>query len=63
LRADRWVVEPPEADAVSSSFFDDARLFPPGSATIDCGLLMLDIPASWAAVQPTFPASSTSISR
>ncbi len=63
LRADRWVVEPTEVDAASSSFFDDARLFPLGSATIDCALLMRDIPVTWTAVQPTFPASSTSISR
>jgi hypothetical protein len=63
LRADRWVVEPTEVHAVSSSFFDDARLFPPGSATIDCALLMRDIPVTWTAVQPAFPASSTTISR
>lgn len=47
LRADRWVVEPAEVRAVSSSFFDDASLFPPGSATLDCALLMRDIPATW----------------
>lgn len=63
LRAERWVVEPTEVDAVSSSFFDDARLFPPGSATFDSALLMRDIPATWTAVQPTFPASSTTILR
>jgi hypothetical protein len=53
LRADRWVVEPAEAHAVRSSFFDDARLFPPGSATLDCVLLMRDLPATWTAIQPT----------
>jgi hypothetical protein len=63
LRADRWLVEPTEVDAVSSSFFDDVRLSPRGSATIDCALLMRDIPVTWTAVQPTFPASSTAISR
>jgi len=50
LRADRWVVEPAEVHAVRSSFFDDARLFPPGSATLDCALLMRDIPATWTAI-------------
>ncbi|HEY7262877.1 MAG TPA: DUF2071 domain-containing protein [Trebonia sp.] len=50
LRAGRWVVEPAEVLAVSSSFFDDARLFPAGSATLDCALLMRDIPATWTAV-------------
>jgi len=63
LRAGRWVVEPTEVHAVRSSFFDDARLFPPGSATIDCALMMRDIPVIWTAIQPTFPASSTTISR
>jgi hypothetical protein len=56
LRADRWAVEPAEVRAASSSFFDDARLFPPGSATLDCALLMRDIPATWTAIQPAFPA-------
>ena len=54
LRADRWVVEPTEVHAVYSSFFDDARLFPPGSATIDCALLMRDVPVTWMAIEPTF---------
>lgn len=58
LRADRWVVEPAEVLAVRSSFFDDARLIPPGSATIDCVLLMRDIPVTWTAIKPTFAAGS-----
>lgn len=62
LRAERWIVEPAEVHAVRSSVFDDARLFPPGSATIDCALLMRDIPATWTAFRPTFPAGSTTIS-
>jgi hypothetical protein len=59
LRADRWVVEPTEAHAVYSSFFEDVRLFPPGSAILDCALLMRDIPVTWTAVQPTFPNKCT----
>lgn len=50
LRAGRWVVEPAEVLAVSSSFFGDARLFPAGSATLDCALLIRDIPATWTAM-------------
>jgi hypothetical protein len=57
LRADRWVVEPAEVRAVRSSFFDDARLFPPGSATLDCALLMRDIPATWIPIRPASPAA------
>jgi len=63
LRADRWVVEPAEVHAVSSSFFEDTRLFPSGSATIDCALLMRDIPVTWRAIQPSLTASSTTVSR
>jgi len=51
LRADRWVVEPAEVISVRSSFFfDDAWLFPAGSAAIDCALLMRDIPVTWNAL-------------
>jgi hypothetical protein len=59
MRAARWVVEPAEVRVVCSSFFDDARRFPPGSATIDCALLMRDIPVTWTAVRPAFQAGST----
>jgi hypothetical protein len=52
LRAQRWTIEPAEVSAVSSSFFDDTRLFPPGSASYDCALLMRDIPATWTALAP-----------
>lgn len=56
LHAGRWAVERAEVHAVRSSFFEDARLFPPGSATLDCALLMRDIPVTWTAVKPAFPA-------
>lgn len=59
LHADRWAVEPAEVCAASSSFFDDARLFPAGSATLDCALLMRDIPATWKAIQPGRGASGS----
>jgi hypothetical protein len=39
MSASRWVVEPTEIHAASSSLLDDARLYPPGSATLDCALL------------------------
>lgn len=63
LQADRWVVEPAEVLAVRSSFFDDSRLFPSGSATCDCALLMQDIPVIWTAIRPRFPPSSTTFWR
>jgi hypothetical protein len=63
LRADRWVVEPAEVSSVYSSFFDDVRRFPPGSAAVDCALLMREIPVTWNVIQPTFQASATTLSR
>lgn len=54
LRAGHWAVEPAEVHAASSSYFGDVSLFPPGSATLDCALLMRDIPATWTAIQPAF---------
>ena len=62
LRADNWVIEPAEVISVCSSFFDDTRLFPAGSAAIDCALLMREIPATWNAIQPTFAVSPTALS-
>jgi Uncharacterized conserved protein (COG2071) len=52
LRTNRWRVEPVEVCAVRSSFFDDPHRFPPGSAVLDCALLMRDIPATWSALEP-----------
>ena len=54
LRAGHWAVEPAEVHTASSSYFGDVSLFPPGSATLDCALLMRDIPATWTAIQPAF---------
>lgn len=47
LRCLRWQVEPLAVEEVRSSFFDDARLFPPGSAQLDCALLMRNIEHEW----------------
>src|SRR5258708_1100411 len=52
LRTDLWCVEPLEVHAVRSSFFDDPHRFPPGSAVLDCALLMSDIPVMWSALEP-----------
>jgi hypothetical protein len=52
LDASRWIIEPLEVTAIRSSFFDDTRIFPRGTATLDCALLVRDIPATWAALQP-----------
>jgi hypothetical protein len=52
LRTNAWRVEPVRVTAARSSFFDDPSRFPPGSVTLDCALLMRDVPVSWHALDP-----------
>jgi hypothetical protein len=47
LRSWRWRVEPFRVEYVETSFFDNRSLFPAGTATLDCALLMRDIPHEW----------------
>ncbi len=51
LSTDSWQVEPLQMERVRSSFFDDVRAFPPGSANFDCGLVMRNIPVKWHQVR------------
>ncbi|MFD7571104.1 DUF2071 domain-containing protein [Streptomyces sp. NPDC059810] len=47
LHTDAWHVEAGRVRAAASSFFDDPDRFPPGSATLDCVLIMRNVPADW----------------
>jgi Uncharacterized conserved protein (COG2071) len=47
LHTKAWKVEPAVVMAARSSFFDDALLFPPGTAVLDCALVMRHIPVVW----------------
>ncbi|GAA0671139.1 DUF2071 domain-containing protein [Kitasatospora atroaurantiaca] len=47
LRTDAWQIEPATLRSVRSSFFEDPERFPPGSATLDCAVLMRDVPVTW----------------
>ncbi|MFE9045524.1 DUF2071 domain-containing protein [Streptomyces sp. NPDC007818] len=47
LHTDAWHVEAGRVRSAASSFFDDPERFPPGSATLDCALIMRDVPADW----------------
>ena len=47
LRCDRWAVEPLTVSEVRSSCFDDVAVFPAGSITFDCALLMRGIDHEW----------------
>lgn len=47
LQALRWEVRALAVEQIESSFFADAGLFPPGSATFDHALIMRDVPHEW----------------
>lgn len=47
LRTDAWHMEAGRVRAAASSFFDDPDRFPPGSASLDCALVMRNVPADW----------------
>jgi hypothetical protein len=47
LRTLGWRIEPARIEAVASSFFDDPRRFPPGTAVLDSALLMRDLASEW----------------
>ena len=47
LRSEGWQVAPFAIERVASSFFDDPARFPPGTATLDCALIMRGIRHEW----------------
>jgi hypothetical protein len=47
LEVAQWEIDPLAVEHVGSSFFDDPRLFPPGSVEFDCALSMRRTPACW----------------
>ncbi|MFF4873882.1 DUF2071 domain-containing protein [Streptomyces sp. SID5770] len=47
LHTDAWHVEAGRVRSATSSFFDDPDRFPQGSATLDCALIMRNVPADW----------------
>jgi hypothetical protein len=47
LRTFGWSVTPLAIDHVHSSYFDCPVTFPPGSATLDCALLMQNVKHEW----------------
>ncbi len=55
LHTDAWDLEPARLCEATSSFFDAADRFAPGSATPDCALIMRNVPVNW---QP-LPAMAT----
>jgi hypothetical protein len=52
LRCKNWKVEPLQMTTVRSSYFDDHKCFPVGSAELDCGLLMRGVRHEWYVREP-----------
>ncbi len=56
-----WTVSPLAIDEAKSSFFDDKQRFPPGSAELDCALIMRGIEHEWRS-RPDLYLSSSALS-
>jgi len=52
LETKAWKVEPVTVEHVRSSFFEDTAVFPLGSATLDCALVMRGVPVTWNPLEP-----------
>jgi hypothetical protein len=59
LRTTTWQVRPAEVTAIASTFFDDPRTFPPGTAHLDIALVMRKIPVTWHALPPIHTTHNT----
>jgi hypothetical protein len=49
LRTQEWKVEPLQLEELYSSYFADTSLFPEGSCSFDCALIMRNIQHEWRA--------------
>ena len=54
LKTHSWSVAPLAIERVSSTYFADETVFPPGSVTFDCALIMRNIAHEWQAGAPMY---------
>jgi len=54
LKTHSWSVAPLAIERVSSSYFADGRVFPAGSVSFDCALIMRNIAHEWHAGEPMY---------
>src|SRR5262249_667623 len=54
LQTQRWAVEPLAVDRVYSSYFADREMFPTGSTTFDCALIMRNVAHEWHAAEDLY---------
>ena len=52
LHSGSWAAQPMMVRRMRSSLFDDTMIFPPGTCSLDCALVMRNLPARWASGQP-----------
>ncbi|MFK0172164.1 DUF2071 domain-containing protein [Streptomyces sp. NPDC090306] len=50
LSTDAWHLDACRVRSVTSSYFDDPDRFPPGTAALDCALVMRNVPVGWRAL-------------
>jgi hypothetical protein len=58
LMSSSWDIAPVSVDYMASSLFDNQRLFPKGTCTLDSGLVMRDLPVRWLAQRKLLPRST-----
>lgn len=61
LASHSWAARPVHITHMRSSLFDDLAEFPPGTCTLDSGLLMENLQAAWSTQEGTMAASCPSI--
>jgi Uncharacterized conserved protein (COG2071) len=54
LKTESWSVEPLAVEQAHSTYFADEAIFPVGSITFDCGLIMRDIPHEWESAKEMY---------
>ena len=52
LRTHAWSVRPAAVWSIRSAYFSDAHRFPPGSAELDCALIMRGVQHEWRELPP-----------
>jgi hypothetical protein len=52
LHSASWAAKPMTVRHMHSSLFDDITIFPPGTCSLDCALVMRNLPVRWASDQP-----------
>jgi hypothetical protein len=55
LQTQAWKVQALIIERARTSFFEDTDAFPPGSAILDCALVMREVPVTWEPLDPLRP--------